>query len=285
MKIVTIFFATAVLASHCFAQPTFKKGNDPKPKGKKWVPVEYLSDEFDGTSPDLSKWQTEPVENGWGWYGRAPGLFRAENVRVEDGRLKVTVGILDKPVNRDGKTFRYQGGIVRAIQPGKVGMYFEAKMKANATVMSSTFWLMSRYDCYKKLETDIQECVGRTTELTDEWGKNWDQIFHSNAIHRPTECVEKLQLQGSVKTPTKNHERFYIYAAWWKSPHEIQFFLDGEYQYSIQPKVEWDMPAFLHMAIETYDWNPVPTDGGLVKSGTREQRTTQYEWVRTWILQ
>ena len=42
--------------------------------------------------------------------------------------------------------------------------------------MSSTFWLMTKNDTAKKLELDIQECVGRTTDRTEAWGKDWDQI-------------------------------------------------------------------------------------------------------------
>jgi len=42
--------------------------------------------------------------------------------------------------------------------------------------------------------------------------------------------------------------------------------------------------TFIQMAVEIYDWNPVPEDGGLVETGTWEQRTTQYDWVRTWEL-
>lgn len=266
------------------AQPHFKRGEDPKPRDKTWAPVAYLSDDFEGTSIDLTKWQIEPYANDWVWVGRAPGLFKAENVNVQDGKMKVTVGKLDSTVVINGKTFTHQGGIVRSLKPGRVGWYFECKMKANATVMSSTFWLMTKYDCDKKLETDIQECVGRTTDKTEPWAKNWDQIYHSNAIHRSTPCVEKLQLQNSVPLKKPNHKAYHVYAAWWKSPEEIQFFLDGKYTYSIHPKVEWDNPAYLHMAIETYSWNPIPADGGLVESGTPEQRTTSYEWIRTWKL-
>ncbi|BAX81093.1 LamG domain-containing protein [Labilibaculum antarcticum] len=278
-----IVFVISVTAS--FAQPSFKKGNDPKPADIKWVAVEELSDEFEHKNMDVDKWQINPIGNDWGWDGRPPGLFRAENVSIKNGKMCVTVGKLDAPVTKNGKTFTHQGGIVRSIKPGNVGMYFECKMKANATVMSSTFWLMTKYDCDKKLETDIQECVGRTTDKTDKWAQGWDSIFHSNAIHRSTPCVEKLQLQNATKLKEPNYSRYFIYAAWWKSAEEIQFFLDGEYQYSINPKVEWDMPAFIHMAIETYSWNPIPDDGGLVESGTWEQRTTQYEWIRTWTLQ
>ncbi|SHK67965.1 hypothetical protein SAMN04488028_10799 [Reichenbachiella agariperforans] len=266
------------------AQPTFLPGEDPKPADSKWVKVKPLSDEFEGKKVNTKKWQIEPKANGWGWIGRPPGLFRAENVQIQNGKLAVTVGVLDSTVTLNDKEFIYQGGIVRSIAPAQVGWYYECKMKANATEMSSTFWLMSRYDCEKKLELDIQECVGHTTELSDEWAREWDQIYHSNAIHRPTECVERLQLQKSIKTDVKNHERYFVYAAWWKSPEEIQFFLDGKYVYSIHPEVAWDMPAFLHMAIETYSWNPVPEDGGMVKRGNWEQRTTQYEWIRTWKL-
>ena len=262
--------------------PFFLPGQDPKPVDQKWLPVESISDEFDGPALDRSKWQDDPVGNGWKWYGRAPGLFRAENVKLQDGKMCVTVSKLDAPVVRRGKTFTHQGAIVRSLHPGQPGWYFECRMKANATVMSSTFWLVTRPGSRKRLELDIQECVGLVTDKTAPWAKKWDRIFHSNLIHwsKP----EKVQLQRSVRTETKNSERYYVYGAWWKSPDEVRFYLDGEYVYSIKPKVAWDVPAFIQMAVETYDWNPVPQDGGLVETGTREQRTTQYDWVRTWKL-
>ena len=267
-------------------QPTFTSGSDPKPKGKKWVLVENMSDEFDGTTLDTEKWQDKPVGNGWNWDGRPPGLFRPENVVIKDGNMNVTVSKLDSPVTKEEHTFTHQGAIIRSLNPGQVGWYYETRMKANRTVMSSTFWLMTKYDCEKKEELDIQECVGQITDKTEDWAKNFDRIFHSNAIHRKTECnPEPTQIQGAVETPTKNWEQYYIYAAWWKSTEEVQFFLNGEYTYSITPSITWDMPAYLQMAIETYDWNPIPDDGGLVEKGTWEERTTKYDWIRTWKME
>ncbi len=274
--------AGSATASGSPAKPTFSPGQDPRPLGQVWKRVPRLSDEFDGTSLDAEKWQSEPVGNGWGWYGRSPGLFRAENVKLEDGKLCVTVSKLDAPVVRGGKTFTHQGAIVRSLHPGQPGWYFECRMKANATVMSSTFWLMTKDGRGKRLELDIQECVGLVTDKTAIWAKKWNRIFHSNLIHwtKP----DKVQLQNSVPTATKNCERFYVYGAWWKSTEEVRFYLDGAYVYSIKPKVAWDVPAFIQMAVEVYDWNPVPEDGGLVETGTWEQRTTQYDWVRIWEL-
>ncbi|GHC42827.1 hypothetical protein [Roseibacillus persicicus] len=265
--------------------PYFQKDQDPKPEGKTWTKVHKMSDEFQGSTLDLSKWQANPKGNGWNWIGRPPALFRAENVVVKDGNMNVTVGKLEKPQKFGDSEYSYQGAIVRSHHAGQPGWYFECRMKANATEMSSTFWLMTKGQSEKKLELDIQECVGRVSPNADSWVKDWDQIFHSNLIHRvnrhnPT----KVQRQGQKYTDSKNHERFFVYAAWWKSTDEVQFFLDGKYVYSITPNVKWDVPAFIQMAIETYDWNPLPADGGLVASGNWEQRTTKYDWVRTWRL-
>ncbi|WP_298537153.1 glycosyl hydrolase [uncultured Algibacter sp.] len=286
MKQILLFVLLNLLSIQLYGQsPYFKPTEDPKPNGNVWVKVESLSDEFDGKSLNVSKWQKEPIGNGWIWDGRPPGLFKADNVKVKHGKLNVTVSKLDAPLRKHGDIYTHQGGIVRAINPGNVGWYFECKMKANSTVMSSTFWLMSKYHCEKKQELDIQECVGRVTTKTEEWAKEWDQIFHSNAIHRKTKCHPVSERdQNFVITETKNHEKFYIYGAWWKSSKEIVCFLNGTYVYTLYPTVEWDLPAYIHMAIETYDWNPIPDDGGLIESGTWSERTTQYEWVRTWKL-
>ena len=282
-----LMMAIAFLAGASFApaDPFFAAGQDPKPAGKVWNRVDNMSDEFDGTSLDRTKWQDEPIANGWVWSGRPPGLFKAGNVRVKAGKMRVTVGKLSEPVVSRGNTFTHQGAIVRSLHPGRVGWYFECRMKANKTIMSSTFWLMTKNDGKKKLELDIQECVGRTTAATEEWGRRWDRVFHSNAIHRENRFnPESVQLQAQTKLATRNSERYFVYGAWWKSPDEIRFYLDGKHAHTIRPKVGWDVPAYIQMAIEIYDWNPIPVDGGLVESGTWDERTTQYDWVRTWKL-
>lgn len=276
--------STGHAAENHDAVPFFVEGQDPKPADRSWVPIAELSDEFEGDHLDDTKWSNSKQENGFGWLGRPPGLFRAENVVVSGGMMNVTVGVLPEPRTIRGQEFLYQGAIVRSKQPCAPGMYFETRMKANATEMSSTFWLISTQRRKQRQELDIQECVGRTSELTKKWARGWDQIFHSNLI-RTERGKDKVQIQDSIQPPTKNHERFYVYAAWWKSPQEVLFFLDGKYAYSLKPETAWDLPAHIHMAIETYDWNPVPEGGGLIASGTEAERTTQYDWVRVWRLQ
>ncbi|MEO0793985.1 MAG: hypothetical protein AAFX93_02420 [Verrucomicrobiota bacterium] len=249
----------------------------------KWRIVDNMSDEFEGTELDSEKWQAEPKGNGWNWIGRPPGLFTTDTIKVDDGKMKITVRELDEPTTIRNHEFLYEGAIVRSHHAGQPGWFFECKMKANATEMSSTFWLMTKGATIKKLELDVQECVGTVSELAEQWAKDWDQIFHSNMIHRENKHnPEKLQLQNSVPTETKNHERYYIYGVWWKSTSEALFYLDGKHVYTINPKIEWDVPAYLQMAIETYDWNPVPPEGNMIERGNEEERTTSYEWIRVW---
>lgn len=268
------------------AQPTLVPGTDPKPADKKWVLVPELSDEFKGRKVDLSKWQIEPIGNDWAWIGRPPGLFQPENVSIRKGRLSVEVGVLPEMQVIKGDTFTHYGGIVRSLHPGTHGMYFEARMKANRTEMSSTFWLMSKYDCEQKQELDIQECVGVVSPEKAAWVKDWDQIFHSNAIHRRTEChPEPTQIQGQMTPEEKNWEGFHVYGCWWKSPDELRFYFDGKYAYSIKPSIGFNMPAYIQMAIETYNWNPIPADGGAIKDAPKKYRRTEYDWVRVWRLE
>jgi len=267
-------------------QPTFAPGENPAPLGKSWQPVQELSDEFSGNTIDRSKWQTASVGNDWTWIGRPPGLFLEDNISQKGGKLRVEVGVLNEPTIIKQDTFLYYGGIIRSLHPGQHGWYYEARIKANHTEMSTTFWLMSKYDCERKQELDILECVGAISPEKANWVKDWDRIFHSNAIHRKTSCnPEPTQIQGQLLLPTKNWERYYVYGCWWKSPDELRFYLDGEYVYSIKPSIGFNMPAYLHMAIETYNWNPVPADGGVLAKQNKKGRTTSYDWIRTWRLE
>ncbi len=269
-------------------KPFFVEEGTNIPSDKKWVVVDNLTDEFEGSSLDKTKWHADPKGNGWGWIGRAPGLFEADNVSVSDGNLNVITEKFSAPKNINGNTFTHGGGIVRSINSGGAGMYYECRMKANKTVMSSTFWLSFKENCPRKLELDIQECVGRVHEKTASWAKKWDAIYHSNAIlHKRDFCGqnEELRDQGQVLLDEKNHERYFVYGCWWKSPKEVLIYLDGEYVFSIDPPTDFDLQGYLTMAIETYNWNPIDEAGSIFETASKDDLTTKYDWIRTWKIE
>lgn len=266
--------------------PFFAKGQDPKPENTKWKLVKNMSDEFNGKRIDESKWQI----SGQGWIGRAPGLFLAENIEVSNGSLKVTATMLDKPVVKKGKTFTHGGGYVGSLAAMKYG-YYECEMKANKTFMSSTFWLINNRrgasGCEKRTtELDIQECVGQINSDA-AWMVNFDEQMNSNTHSRdiPEYCD---YIKGSNKGPKaaiggKVYDDFHVYGVWWKSKNEVLFFLDGKLQSTVTPPADFDIEMYLRMVVETYNWNPVPEDGGM--NFSKKDRTTTYNWVRSWKLE
>ncbi|WP_372772391.1 hypothetical protein [Mangrovibacterium sp.] len=278
------FIASVLLSLFClmnYAQPAID--------GKMWQKVDALSDEFNGSEIDQEKWNIDPLGHpDLNWTGRVPALFQKESFGIGNGYLTIEAGKLPKPVtmNSSGNsfTYKYYGGILRSYVTSSVGHYYECRMKMNKTEMGGGFWLCHSGVCGNKHEIDITESVGQLTEQTHKWANDWDQIMHSNAIHRKTECNDEKRDQKKMAPPTKNSDRFYTYGFYWKSATELLFYLDGEYVYTLNPPVPFDRNLFLQFSIEAYDWNPIPDDGGKVANASKEDRTTQIDYIRVYKL-
>ncbi|MEW4925626.1 family 16 glycosylhydrolase [Algibacter sp. 2305UL17-15] len=275
-----------LLASSLYAQntPYFLTDEDPKPLEGKWVLVKKMSDEFEGKKINTKKWQI----SGQGWIGRAPGLFLAHNVTVADGYLQITTTQLPKPIVKQGKTFTHGGGYAGS-RKGMTYGYYECRMKANKTFMSSTFWLINdREDLNgcdnRTTELDIQECVGEITGENPELQKfDHSMNFNTHSRNIPKDCdILKGTVGGKAEIGAKVYDGYHVYGVWWKSKDEVLFFLDGKFQTKITPAADFNIPMYLRMVVETYNWNPVPADGGM--TGSSKDRTTYYDWVRSWKL-
>lgn len=259
------------------------------PVGKRWITVSSLTDDFEGTTVNTNKWTTDHnVHPVLVWPGRPPAVFHPDKVTVDSGRVTIEVGKLPEPmvVFKYGRniTYEYYGGCIRGFTPVKTGMFFECEAKMNKTEMGGGFWMAGRPPCGKVHEIDITESVGRITSQTASWAKDWDYIMHSNSFYKKSDCSEQVQTSNKINLPTKNHERFYRYGFWWKSPKELLFYVDGEYAYSIEPPNNADHELYLQYDIEAYDWNPFPSDGGRVTNGSLEERTTHLNYIHTFKM-
>lgn len=292
-NVSTCSFEIVVTRDQPDSNQPFFVGNDPIPTGKTWVKVDNLSDEFEGTVFDDAKWHRNSATDGFNWVGRTPGLFKSENVSVANGNLNVAVEKFSAPQTVNGREYTHGGGIVRSKGVALQGQYYECRMKANSTVMSSTFWIAYKQSCsagpVRKLELDIQECVGRVHSGTSSWATDYANIFASNTWRHQRDCDtgadESIQAPGKTTLTEQNNSRYFVYGCWWKSPTEILFYLDGVYTHSITPATEFDLEGHITMAIETYNWNPVNDAGSLFETGTVDQLTTKYDWVRTWKIE
>ena len=121
---------------------------------ERWVYNPAISDEFDGTTLDTTKW----FDHNPTWMGRQPSLFRPENVRVEQGMLILTgrrQQVEDAPEG-------YHTFISAAVQSKHKVLYgfFEIRCRPMRSALSSAFWLYVQ-DSAKQEEIDIFEICGR----------------------------------------------------------------------------------------------------------------------------
>lgn len=293
--LLTAFLFNLLNSQTIPTEPVFNTGQDPKPNGQQWVLVDELSDEFNDDSFDTNKWSKTSSGN---WIGRPPGLFEIDNVSESGGDLRIKARKLPQDVTINGDLFTHGGGYVESVAPARPrftntsgpGLYFECRMLANKTFMSSTFWLNNLRNeadgCQRRVtELDIQECVGTLTGTSSLALRGWDRIMHSNAHSRNTSCPETPtgsapQWKGIGENVSEN---YHIYGAWWKSPREVICYLDGVEFQTVVPKADFDLNLYLRLVVETYDWNPTPADGGM--NFTELERSTLYDWVRTWKLE
>ncbi|MBQ4819028.1 family 16 glycosylhydrolase [Aquimarina sp. MMG016] len=250
------------------------------PNGKKWEKIESMSDEFNGTSLNTSKWAINSPQ----WEGRRPARFETSSVSVSGGNLKITASKKTNPSNG----WTHNGGLIRSKTKNLYG-YYEARIKANKTFMSSTFWLINKRNeftgCdYRVTELDVTENVGRNTG-----GQSWIDrnivTLNANTHSRGTSCNSTpVGIRGNkadIGEPA--YAGYHTYGVWWKNAKECLFYLDGRFVFKINPAADFSLAMYLRMVVETYDWNP-PKAGQDGMNDSAANRTTYYDWVRSYKL-
>lgn len=268
-----IFLLLCMITVSVFAQPT-------PPNGKKWEKIEIMSDEFNGSSLNNNKWAINSPQ----WEGRRPARFETSSVSVADGDLKISASKKTNPFNG----WTHNGGLVRSLTKNTYG-YYETRMKGNKTFMSSTFWLINQRNegsgCNLRVtELDITETVGVNSNGAN-WVNNMITNMNSNTHSRNTNCNNTPVGQQGNKAPLgeASWKNYHTYGVWWKSKSEILFYLDGQFVGQIKPPADFNLPMYLRMVVETYDWNP-PKNGQDGINDSLENRTTYYDWVRSYRL-
>lgn len=135
-------------ASHSkHSDPTNIAANVPNAKHTDWELVSNLSDEFNDTTVDTSKWNNSPTSWGaWTW--------NANNTSESNGSLALRMRYDEQPNatlrNDDYTTFKshtyFSSGILQS-KASQVYGYYEARVKGVGTFPGSApaFWLFSNY--------------------------------------------------------------------------------------------------------------------------------------------
>jgi beta-glucanase (GH16 family) len=268
------------------------------PTGFEWLKIKATSDEFSSDTLDTKKWRDHITT----WRGRPPAEFLTSNVNVDNGSLELKTSTHASPTSQ----YTMGGAAVSGRFSATYG-YFEARIKASKTKMSTTFWLHSdNFDdadagCTKKhqSELDILEAIGG---WPNEIWSNW---AHSNTHYKATELIDgrcrKLSSgfhsKGSkYDTGAPLSEDYNTYSMWWVTPNQMHFYFNGELTGTVDldhevDKVPFNSEMSLRMVVETYTWQQTLAPEGVEPYPTVSEldddsiNTAYYDHVRTYRLQ
>ncbi|QDT69067.1 Beta-porphyranase A precursor [Planctomycetes bacterium MalM25] len=252
-----------------------------------WTLNPELSDEFNGTALDQSKWFVQGDGGEYYiWKGRPPSQYAAHNVYVEAGRLKIRSQwepefSFDQKAYADGDrndTYGEWEGKPMPITTGGVvskkrflNGYMEVRTKASDSNMTCAFWALG----YQS-ELDIYEQVGAPKIKGDIQENTWKASIHdwSPPAKRPT---RRFGLK--TKLPFRVADDFHVYGCEWGEDY-LKLYLDGELYYETTQEKEgkdWVLtnPIELYFDSEIFVWLGLPH---------KEELPSFYEidYVRVW---
>ena len=248
------------------------------PDGHRWEVIKELSDEFDGTELDESKWH----DHNPNWVGRVPGKFMPSSVSVAGGHLRIQLKPL---IPADGK-FNIAAGTIQSKQKALYG-YYECRMKASRLSASSNFWFVS--DDIKlpkgtmKQELIVQFTIGKSEQHKDFMKSNAMVAFKPKGADTEREKAKKTK---RVKLGSSVSDDFHTYGMWWVDANTLKFYIDGKYAYTIHPSTKFhdhpfQFPHSINLICETFDWQPLPTQEELTD---KSKNTASIDYVRSYRL-
>ena len=181
------------------------------PQGS-WLLQPAYSDEFDGKSLDLSKWDNDVVDWGvWSWL--------PENAWVDSGNLSLRMNYQEH--ERKGQRLFYTSGIVRSkAAPIKYG-YFEARIQAAPKFpgVCPAFWAF-RQEADMWTEIDFVELTQRHNTPR--------QIDIFSLVHRHPDLKpgEKIVEERTVMVDWDPRDAFHVYGVEWNESR-LNWYIDG----------------------------------------------------------
>jgi beta-glucanase (GH16 family) len=229
--------------------PTPLPLSDPQDKGG-WMFQRPLSDEFNKSSLDASKWRT----NIAGWPGRPPALFVDHNVKVGHGTLQITMR--KEAVGAEGTKLGYHDYTTGAVESRAHVLYgyFEVRAKAMKSAGSSAFWLAA------KNEKDWSEIDA--FEAGGSLPADPNRVFMSGHVFKEDGVTVTRNDTDFAAMDSNVADGFHVYGVNW-TPEFIDFYIDGQLRRHLE-NTGWHLPATMIFDAETQvDWWGMPEDSDL----------------------
>ncbi|MDW5288046.1 family 16 glycosylhydrolase [Formosa sp. PL04] len=202
-----------------------------------WVLNEEISDEFEGTKLDTTKWFIEGQNNDYYiWKGRAPSQFAPHNVIVEDGLLKLrTQWEPDYPFAQEEYADGNMGAAAYGMIDGKplpittagvitkkrfLNGYMEVKSKVGNAAITGAFWAIG----YEQ-ELDVFELMGNPKNKNGNIKE--DSYLATAHDWSPPATRPTNVFQHTEDLPFRTADDFHVYGAEWGEDF-LKLFIDGK---------------------------------------------------------
>lgn len=235
----------------------------------KWEKIDLLSDEFDGSTLDVTKWLNDHPY----WTGRMPSQFNKDNVSVGGGYLKINTTLAD-PAHEGSSTkhWIWTGCVTSKSEMCYYG-YYEARLKACNLSMSNAFWLQSQKDI---IEIDVTESIGNS-KLVPKDSKTMNINTHDTRNGGWENDIE-TRIQVELPDGKKSSDDFFVYGVLWE-PTRIVFYLNNKKVGEVNPKL-FDKKMFLFFDVEAFAWQGFPSVADL-QNGMLD-KTMYVDYVRSY---
>lgn len=256
-----------------------------------WILKETVSDEFEAANLDEDKWLIQGRAGVYqsNFIGRAPAQFSTDNVRIEDGKLKLeTRWDPDFPFSGEiqtygnGDSYHYENITTAAVISKSTFLYgyMEIKCKVADASVTSSFWMTGNQS-----ELDVFEFLGKPKQQHKKHlEKEYKFSIHdwSPAVGGKTVWTDKYELDWRMA------DGFHIYACDW-SANGLSFYADGELIRSATiAEIEaestsntsgsaWVLNKALRIWVdsETFPWHGLPVEQDLPVD-------YEVEYIRVW---
>lgn len=249
--------------------------------GQVWQLEETWSDDFNYEGKGAAfaaKWRDVYI-NAW----TGPGLteWAADHSALRDGHLVIGA-------SRKAGTDKVYCGVVTSPEPLTYPVFMEINMKVSGLVLSSNFWLLSADD---RQELDIVETYG--SERSDWFAQRMSTNYH--IFERAAETNDIFANHNDqqfylLPDGAPLRDGFHRFAAYWKDPWHVDFFLDGVLVRQLRRDgiadpygIGLERPMFLIIDTEDHDWRSsqdiVASDEELADGTINEMLV---DWVRVY---
>lgn len=185
-----------------------------------WVLNEQISDEFEGTVLDEEKWLIQGRDGVYRsrFKGRSPWQFSTENVRLENGMLKIQIKYepdfdwVDVAAS-DRAEYKYTTAGINSKKSFKFG-YIEIKSKLPVAKAVGSLWTTGDE---VSSELDVYEAIGKGPRENKMWSS-----IHDWSIPNPN-----VSWTETNTLPFSFSDGFHIYGAEWEDDI-VKIYADGQ---------------------------------------------------------